>query len=579
MKLSFKTSAKYICLSLLALSAGIGGISTTAMAEDFTQALVSAYQHNPRLMAERARVREIDENYVQAQAAGRFTITGTGSLGKTMSESQSPSVFGGVSGNRDWLTPRQSQLSIVQPLYQGGRVNGLKSQAKAGVLSARQGLRNAEQNVLLSAATAYLDVIRDEEAAVIRRNNVLVLTRQQFAAQDRFDVGEGTRTDIAQANARLAQAETGLANADAQLAISRAAYVRFVGHVPEQLTKPPQYILPDSLHESQLRARANNPQLIAARYNENAAQAAIHVAKSAGRPTVSLNGSLQGSRDTSGNLPRANSASITAQVRVPIYSGGVNQSRVRAAKQAKARSRFETREAEQAIDQTVANLWAQVVASERTLESGHKQVAAAEIAFEGVELEQQVGTRDTLDLLNAEQELLNAKLTVVQAERNLNVATYQLLVTMGGFDAYSLQLPVDHYDPQANFDDVSVNSFGQYIPDSVEKIIDDIPGAVTFVGGKVGTDLIDLADALLPDPASAGKIGQDVSDLSKAVLPDSVVDNTGKLIKQLPDVPASALDIITIDDPFDPETKNADPDFIDPAPELIITRTKTDASE
>jgi len=572
MKLSFYKNTKFSCLSLLALSTCF---SSAAFAEDFTQALVSAYQHNPRLMAERARVRETDENYVQAQSAGRFTIAGTGSVG--LSRSESPSFFGG--SNVSHLEPRQGQLSIIQPLYQGGRVNGLRAQAKAGVLSSRQGLRNEEQNVLLSAATAYLDVLRDEETAIIRRNNVRVLARQKFAAQDRFDVGEGTRTDIAQADSRLAQAETGLANADAQLAISRAAYVRFVGHVPEQLTKPPQFLLPTSLRDSQLRARANNPQLIAARYNENAAQAAIHVAKSAGRPTISINGTLQGSRDTSANIPRAESASITAQIRVPIYSGGVNQSRVRAAKQAKMRSKFETRDAEQAIDQTIANLWAQVIASERTLASGHKQVAAAEIAYEGVELEQQVGTRDTLDLLNAEQELLNAKLTVVQAERNLNVATYQLLVTMGGFDAYSLQLPVDHYDPQDNFDAVTVNSFGKYIPDPIEDIVNDIPGAIGFAGHKVSTDLVDLADALLPGSETAGNAGEDASGLSKTIGPVPAANATGKIIRQLPDIPKSLLDMATIDDPFDPETKNADPDLIDPTPELIITRVKSDTPE
>lgn len=569
---------KTILLSSTVKCLGIGLIGLTlsmpASAEDFGQALVSAYQHNPRLMAERARVREFDENYVQAQAASRFTINANAQVGESRSETP-PSFFGGGVFNS---TPHSAQLSIVQPLYQGGRVKSLKAQAKAGILSARQGLRNAEQNLLLSAATAYLDVLRDEEAASIRRNNVRVLTRQKFAAQDRFDVGEGTRTDIAQSDARLAAAEIGLANADASLAVSRAAYVRFVGHAPESLTPPPQFILPSTLLEALERGRANNPQLIAARYNENAAQSAIAVAKSAGRPTLSLNGSLQGTRESSANVLRSESASITAQLRIPIYSGGLNQSRVRAAKQAKIRSKFETRETEQAVDQTVANLWAQVVASKRTLVASRKQVAAAEIAFEGVELEQQVGTRNTLDVLNAEQELLNAKLSVIQAERNFNVATYQLLVTIGGFDAYSLQLPVDTYDPRDNFDAVTVNSFGKYVPDSVERALDNIPekttDAVEFVGGKVSKDLLDLADALLPDPASTQKIGEDISDLTTAVVPKPVYDATGKIIKQLPEIPVSAIDGITIDDPFDPGTKPADPEAIDPEPILILTKKK-----
>ena len=536
---------------------GVSVLSLPAHAEDFQQALVSAYQHNPRLLAERVRVREIDENYVQAQAAGRFTLNANGQIGRNLTKTES--TFSPIE-NVSWLTPKSGQLTIVQPIYQGGRVSGLKAQAKAGVLSARQGLRNAEQNLLLSAATAYLDVLRDEEAANIRRNNVRVLTRQKFAATDRFDVGEGTRTDIAQADARLAAAEIGLANADASLAVSRAAYVRFIGHAPANLTAPPQFILPPSLNEAMNRARANNPQLIAARYNENAAQSAIQVAKSAGRPTLALNGTLQSSRKSSSNFPLSESVAVTAQLRIPIYSGGLNQSRVRAAKLAKARSKFETRETEQAVDQTVANLWAQVVASERSLAASKKQVAAAEIAFEGVELEQQVGTRNTLDVLDAEQELLNAKLSVIQAARNLNVATYQLLVTIGGFDAYALQLPVDHYDPRNNFNRVTANPFEGYFPEPVEKFGKQLPNVVK--------DPINMVKPYV------NKVGKDTLDLAKALLPTKAENATGKIIRQLPDIPSSAIDAATISDPFDPGVKAAVPEDIDPQPILIITKTK-----
>ncbi|MEE9273036.1 MAG: TolC family outer membrane protein [Robiginitomaculum sp.] len=464
MRSSFLTIIAIAFVALLAPS--------IATAEDFNQALASAYLHNPKLKAERARVRETDENYVQAQAAGRFTVNANGSIGRTRSETVSFAFIGGASSHDFNGTPRSGQLSIVQPLYQGGRVQGLKAQARAGVLAARQGLRNTEQNILLSAATAYSDVIRDEEAAIIRRNNVRVLVRHLEAARDKFNVGEGTLTDIAQAKARLAQAEAGLANADAQLAISRASYVRFVGHIPEQLQKPPQFVLPKTVIDAQAQARRNNPQMLATRYNEYVAQAAIHVAKAAGRPTLSLSGTIQGSRDTSSNILLSESATISAQVRVPIYQGGFNQSRVRAAKHARIRSKFETRETELVIDQAVANLWAQVDAATRTVTASKKQIDAAEIAYEGVQLEQEVGTRNTLDVLNAEQELLDAKLAVVQAERNLRVAEYQLIVTMGGFDSYSLQLPVQIYDPKDNFDAVSVNPIYKYVSDTLEKIAD-----------------------------------------------------------------------------------------------------------
>jgi outer membrane protein len=437
-----------------------------ASAENLQDALISAYRNNPLLMAERARVRETDENYVQAQAAGRFNLNVDGSYGQ--SRTTSSSVF--FSSTTDNV-PRSGQLTIVQPLYQGGRVRGLKAQAKAGILAARQGLRNTEQNVLLAAATAYLDVLANEEAARIRRNNVKVLARQKLAAEDRFEFGAGTRTDTAQADSRLAAAQIGLANADAALASSRAAFVRYMGHVPESLSSPMLVELPETLTGAQLKARENNPQLIAARFNEDVNAAAIRVARANGRPTISLNGSLQGSRDTGNGVTSSEGASITAQIRVPIYSGGANRSGVRAAKQARIRSKFETREAEQATDQAVANLWAQMQAAQRTLTGSLRQVAAAEIAFEGVELEQQVGTRSTLDVLDAEQELLNAKLSVVQATRTLRATQYQMLAAMGGFDAYSLQLDVTHYDPQANFDQVTKSPFSHLVPEFVDDVL------------------------------------------------------------------------------------------------------------
>ena len=196
------------------------------------------------------------------------------------------------------------------------------------------------------------------------------------------------------------------------------------------------------------------------------------------------------------------------------------------------------------------------------------KVAAAKIAFEGVELEQQVGTRNTLDVLDAEQELLNAKLSVIQAERNFNVATYQLLVTIGGFDAYSLQLPVDGYDPRDNFYRVTTNPFGKYLPGPVERALDSIPekttDAINFVGSKVSTDLIDLSDALLPNSVALGKVGKDISNFMGAITP----------------INSAKTDNPTFNDNVaDPGTKVADPDFINPEPILIFTEQKPKPEE
>ncbi|NNC36598.1 MAG: TolC family outer membrane protein [Hyphomonadaceae bacterium] len=458
---------KMIVSGLVVAHAFFSG-AVTAQAEDFQQALVSAYQGNPGLMSERARVREIDENYIQAQAAGRLNAGVDASIGQTAFDTDIFFGQGGSVSTSGQLTPKIAQLNIIKPIYQGGRVKALKAQAKAGILAARQNLRSKEQDVLVAAATAFVDVLRDEEAARIRRNNVRVLTRQREAAQARFDVGAGTRTDIAQSNARLAAAEIGLANADAQLASSRAAYVRYMGHIPEQLSTPPTFYLPASLEDALQRGRSNNPLVVASRYNENAARSAIEVAKAAGKPSLSINGGLQTNSDTSTSVPRSDGASITAQLRIPFYSGGGNRSKIRAANQAKIRSKFETRELEMIVDQSISNLWAQVEAARRSVVASRQQVDAAEIAFEGVELERDVGTRNTLDVLDAEQEVLDAKLSVLQAERNLNVATYQLLGAIGGFDAYALQLPVDLYDPTQNLREHQIQGLGPQIKDFFE---------------------------------------------------------------------------------------------------------------
>ncbi len=431
--------------------------------EDLQTALVSVYESNPRLLAERARLREIDETYVQARAQGRPTIGGTASISQSwVNFPGGAAVFnpglataaGGTATGDISISGRPNDVGvqIVQPLYQGGRVKALKEQAKLGILAARENLRAQENDLFLSAATAYVDVRRDIEAQRVRRNNVRVLSRQLDGAQARFEAGTGTRTDIAQSESRLALAEAGLAQTEAQLAVSKASYARLVGRAATTLAAPPVYALPPSLPDAIAAARENNPQLIGSYFNEAAGRAAIDVAKAAGRPTVAISGGLSRQREQLSQLQSIDAASITAQITVPIYSGGGNTSRRRQAEHAKTRLAFETRDAELAIDQAVTQVWAQLTAARASLNAARRQVSAANLAFEGVTLEQSVGTRDQLDVLNAEQEALNAQLSVIDAQRNVNVGTFQLLSTMGVFDAQGMRLPVDGYNPTDNLD-------------------------------------------------------------------------------------------------------------------------------
>ena len=463
---AFKKTVSGVALFALLGSASI------ASAETFQEALISVYNSNPRLQAERARVREVDENYIQARAQGRLTATASGNYGYTAASTPATdNPFTGSTGGNVSGYPYSAQLQVIQPIYQGGRVKALKKQAKSSILAAREGLRNAEQSIFLSAANAYIDVIRDEETARIRRNNVRVLARQQLAAKDRFDVGEGTRTDIAQAQSRQAAAESGLAQAEAQLQSSRADYTRIIGHPPVDLQEVPRFGLPRSLPIAIRLARENNPQLLAAYFNEDAAVSAIDVAKSASRPTVSLSGTLGGTRAQILSIREADQAALTANLSIPIFSGGLNSSRIRQAKHAKTRLAFESRDTELAVDQTVAQIWAQIEAARLSLRASNQQVTAAEVAFEGVDLEQKVGTRTTLDVLDAEQEVLNAKLSVVNAERALNTAVFQMLTTVGVFDVEGIQLPVAAYNSEENFELVKYKGMNEFVDTYVPEII------------------------------------------------------------------------------------------------------------
>jgi len=402
------------------LLAGLLAFASNAQAGDLQAALISVYESNPRLLAERARLREIDETYVQARALGRPTVGGTGSISQSfVNFPGGASVFSNGLADGDINIsgrPNEIGVQVVQPLYQGGRVKALKTQAKLGILAARETLRGQENNLFLSAANAYVDVRRDTEAVRIRRNNVRVLMRQLEAATARFEVGAGTRTDIAQSEARLAVSEAGLS-------------------------------LPDAI----AAARENNPQLISAYYNEAAGRAAIDVAKAAGRPTVSITGGLTRQREQLSQLQSIDAASISAQVTIPIYSGGGNTSRRRQAEHAKTRLAFETRDAELGIDQAISQIWAQLIAA--------------------------------LDVLNAEQETLNAQLSVIDAERNVQAATFQLLATIGVFDAQGIQLPVEGYNLNDNLNVIRYQGLTEQVdrfaPGFIKRLDRKLPGEVT----------------------------------------------------------------------------------------------------
>lgn len=460
----------YIAVAVISLSSVT--FSMGAQAESLQEALISAYQNHPRLQAARAQLRELDENYVLARAQGslKSSLSGNAAISVNRTPSLTIPIEGFdsfVTSGTSWSTPTAAQLQFIQPIYQGGRVSALKSQARSGILAAREGLRSTETELFVDAANAYVDVIRDEEAARIRRLNVQVLMRQKEAADSRFELGAGTRTDVALAESRLAGAKIGLAQADSVLQISRAKFREATGHLPENLEPLPRFSMPGTEIESVSLARDNNPALLAARYNEEAGDAAIKAAKSAGKPVVSLTGNLGGTA-LQGSFPQtAQSASIGAQVTIPLITGGVNRSGIRSAENARTRLMLEARDAERRIDGLIMQAWARKTAAEKMLRASQVQISASEIALEGVQLEREVGTRNALDVLNAEQELLEAKLRVINSRSDVEKANYGILALTGGFDAVSLNLATIYYDPEDNFQDVTSDG----IIDVIEDII------------------------------------------------------------------------------------------------------------
>ena len=405
-------------------------------AQTLAESLADAYSTNPDLAAERARLRAAQEGLVQARSQRLPTLSAGGSV--TESERWGSQFFNSPPSSIDY------QLTANQALYAGGRISGGIDQARAGLEASRAQLRSTGQQVLIDAVAAHMNVIRDQQVVAIRRNNVEVLAEQLRAAEDRFEVGEITRTDVAQAEARLSGARAQLAAAQAGLASSRANYERVVGVAPGELGAPEALPrLPESIGEAAETAVDLNPTLAAARFNEIAAEKQVQIARGALRPEVSLRAQAAENRDADLTGQGQGQASISAQVSVPIFTGGLNGSRVREALAQSDAARLQVTAARRQVLEGVRSAWNNLLAAQAVIESSRQAVRANEIAFDGVEQEAFVGLRTTLDVLNAEQELLNSRLELVRAERDLYVASYGLLQSMGRLDPRWLGLTVD----------------------------------------------------------------------------------------------------------------------------------------
>jgi outer membrane protein len=411
---------------------------------------VKAYQSNPQLLAERASLRASDENVAQAIAQWRPQVSINGRYTLSKSESKiDPAPVGVESKSRSW----DADISATQTVFAGGRILAQRRQADASVRAGRAVLHATEQSIFLDTVSSYMNVVRDESVLKLNQANVELLKKQLEAAQARFEVGEITRTDVAQAEARLSAGQSSQTASEANLKASRLFYERTVGEAPGTLeVRPATPGLPASEDEARQSANQLNPNLVAAREAEEAARAGIDFAVSQMMPSVSVSASYGRFGEERAPESIGDDARVTATATLPIYQGGAEWSAIRQAKEVNNRARLDVEDARRATDQGVSNAWESYRAAKASSEANRQQVKAAEIAFEGVQQELEVGSRTTLDVLNQQQELLNARVALVLSERDEIVASYGLLAAVGKLTARELQLPVQLYDPVENYE-------------------------------------------------------------------------------------------------------------------------------
>jgi outer membrane protein len=455
------------------LAATLVALAPTGMAkaESLADAIALAYQNNPTLQAQRATQRAIDENYVQARTGWRPTLSLGGRL--QYNETRTPKAAAGQDTNADGIPDsfgsfgiRESnsaatQLSFTQPLWTGGRVAASVNAANAEVLAGRENLRRVEAQVLAQVIQAYSDTRRDQESVRIRQENVKVLTRQLQESQARFDVGEVTRTDVAQSQARLAQAQAQLQSAIAQLAGTRANYATLVGQNPGELEPEPSlaYMLPSDPDEAFKLAEQFSPLLRAQQFTEQASRARVAGARAERMPSVNAQVTYGFSGPAFPDRPADSfqrdlfQRGVTATVNgsVPLFSGGLVSSRIRQAVERNNADRISTEGVRRTVMQNVTQSWSQLLAARANISSSEEQVRAARIAAEGTRQEQQVGLRTTIDVLNAEQELRQAELNQVSSRRDEIVASASVLATMGRLEARNLVPASPSYDAAKNF--------------------------------------------------------------------------------------------------------------------------------
>jgi outer membrane protein len=440
-------------------------VAHPALAETMESSLLRAYQNNPQLNAQRASVRAVDENVPQALAGYRPKVSGTFSAGVGYVDQLADGNAGKKIEHGD-QTPHTASITATQTVYNGNQTANKTRVAESQVLGAREGLRLMEQSVLLAAATIYMDYLRDSAILEVQRSNTKVLELTLRQTRDRYTAGLVTPTDVAQSEAQLAAAKSQELAAVSTLTTTRANFRRIIGNEPSNLApaSPVDRYLPASVGAAIELARRENPNVTSAMFGVDVSFLNVKINEGALLPTVSLQATVTKTWDPTITIINQFTAAASAQLTVPIYQGGAEYSLIRQSKETLEQQRLTM---EQVRDQARADLvtaWGQLVAGKAQVTAAQSQVDASEIAYLGTTKEAQVGQRTVIDILNAQQTLVNARVALVTAQHDRVVASYAVLNVIGRLSPQVLHLSTPTYDPSIHYQQVRNNWVGVRTP-------------------------------------------------------------------------------------------------------------------
>ena len=440
-----------------------------AAADTLPWALIQAYQNNPQITAQRAAVRATDESVPTALSGYRPRASATYTATEQYLDTTTRLTPLLNNNQKGWVSVHSYGTTVTQNLFNGFQTANRTRQAESQVSAARENLRLTEQNVLLAGATAYMNLLRDTALLDLQRSNVEVLQEQLRQVRDRFNVGEVTRTDVAQSESRLAAGRSSMLTAESNLNTSRSAYRQVIGVEAGKLAPgtPVDRFSPAVLGVAVQEARARHPSVTTAMFNIDAALLQVKIAEGSLYPTLNLVGSAQKTINSTSSLNTLDtlSASVAGQLSVPLYQGGAEYAAIRQAKETLGQRRVDLDTARDQAQQVLVQAWGQLQAAKAQILSTQAQVNASEIALNGVREEARVGQRTTLDVLNAQQELVNARVAVVTAQRDRVVASYTLLAASGRLSPQVLGLNVPVYDPAVHYHQVRDSWVGVRTPD------------------------------------------------------------------------------------------------------------------